>query len=197
MQIPPEIIYRNVEKTDAIAKLVQNKLDKLEKICDYIISTRVVIDRTNQSQRTANPHRVHIDIRVPPKHVIVVERICRVRTGEPEEPLDAVIRRAFDAAARELKSLVEKQRREVKKHADHRVTALVDKIFPNEGYGFLKALDGSGDIYFHRNSVLHGEWDRLIVGTGVRFAATMGEKGLQATSVEIVDKRGERLAEKI
>jgi cold shock CspA family protein len=49
-------------------------------------------------------------------------------------------------------------------------------------------VDTQEEVYFHRNSVLHGEFDRLAIGMGVRYTAEVGEKGLQATSVQIVDK---------
>jgi cold shock CspA family protein len=69
----------------------------------------------------------------------------------------------------------------------------VYKLFPEEGYGFLKTPDGR-EIYFHRNSVLNNEYDRLEIGTGVRFVAEVGEKGLQASTVLVVDKPGVRIS---
>ena len=45
-------------------------------------------------------------------------------------------------------------------------------------------------MYFHRNSVLHNHWERLSVGTGVRYEPQLGEKGMQASTVELVDKHG-------
>jgi cold shock CspA family protein len=41
-------------------------------------------------------------------------------------------------------------------------------------------------VYFHRNSVLHGDFERLSVGTEVRFSPEEGEKGLQASSVQVI-----------
>jgi cold shock CspA family protein len=43
-------------------------------------------------------------------------------------------------------------------------------------------------VYFHRNSVLHGDFDRLSVGTEVRFSPEDGENGPQASSVQVVGK---------
>ncbi len=63
------------------------------------------------------------------------------------------------------------------------------KLFRDLDYGFIKTLDGE-DVYFHRNSVIHGDFDHIEVGTGVRFEAVEGEQGLQATTVQIVDKPG-------
>ncbi len=34
---------------------------------------------------------------------------------------------------------------------------------------------------------MHDDFDRLRIGMGVRYAAESGEKGLQATAVQIVD----------
>jgi cold shock CspA family protein len=44
------------------------------------------------------------------------------------------------------------------------------------------------DVYFHKNSVLHNDFGRLTKGTGVRYNEEMGQKGLQASSLKIVDK---------
>jgi cold shock CspA family protein len=43
-------------------------------------------------------------------------------------------------------------------------------------YGFIATSDG-GEIYFHRNSVIDNAFDRLSVGSEVRFAEELGEKG--------------------
>jgi cold shock CspA family protein len=67
---------------------------------------------------------------------------------------------------------------------------MVEKLFPEEGYGFIRTIGDDQQIYFHRNSVLHDDFDRLGVGTEVRFAAEQGEEGPQASSVQMVGKPG-------
>lgn len=185
MQVQPEITYKDVEKTAYVEELINRKIAKLEQVCNYLISCRVAVEQPHKHQRTGNPYRVRIDVKVPPDHELVVKRIST--EGEREEPLPATLRRAFDAMERQLNELVERQRAEVKKHPETEVTALVEKLFPEEGYGFLRTLDGR-QVYFHRNSVLHGEFERLEAGTGVRFSEEMGENGPQATTVEIENK---------
>src|SRR4051794_15848864 len=54
-------------------------------------------------------------------------------------------------------------------------------------FGFLEAADGH-EVYFHRNSVLDGAYNRLAVGTHVAFAEEMGEKGPQASTVKLLGK---------
>ena len=69
------------------------------------------------------------------------------------------------------------------------MTAVEEAIYPEQDYGFLRTVDGE-QVYFHRNSVLHNHWERLSVGTSVRYEPQLGEKGMQASTVELVDKRG-------
>jgi cold shock CspA family protein len=63
----------------------------------------------------------------------------------------------------------------------------------NEGYGFLMTPDGR-ELYFHRHSVLHDDFERLAVGTEVRFEEEEGEKGPQASTVQVVNKPGVRVS---
>jgi cold shock CspA family protein len=67
--------------------------------------------------------------------------------------------------------------------------AMVEKIFREQQYGFLRSLDGQS-VYFNRNSVLHNHWQNLKVGTAVRYTQEMGDEGLQASTVEPVEIRG-------
>ena len=84
---------------------------------------------------------------------------------------------AFDAMERILKEYSREIQGEVKRDVVQD-RGLVQTIFPEEGYGFIQSKDGR-DIYFHRNSVLNGGFDRLRKGTEVRFNEEEGEKGPQ------------------
>jgi cold shock CspA family protein len=118
-----------------------------------------------------------------------IGRVPAARQKKREEPVEALIRRAFQSARRELEKTIQKQRGDVKTPAQRDNTAVVEKLLREEQYGFLRTLDGQ-QVYFHRNSVLHRHWERLTVGAAVRFTPEMGEKGLQASTVEIISKPG-------
>jgi ribosome-associated translation inhibitor RaiA len=221
MEISPEIILRNVQMTPLIDQYINRGIAKLEKVCDYIISVHIALEKEQGRRQMGNPFRMRIDIRIPNRSDIVVNRqskaakkiltesssipVRMVSEGDVgtdtlenesirarkvrEEPLEALIRRTFDSARRELEKEVEKQRGELKTPAQQGTQAVVEKIFRDAGYGFLRTLDGQ-QVYFHQNSVLHSHWDNLTVGTIVRYAPELGEKGLQASTVEIVNKPG-------
>jgi len=193
MKVPPEITYRGVDKTAAIAALINEKLAKLERVCDHISSCHIAIEKEQDRPRDRSPYRVRLDITVPPGHELAAESTMGNRTQYAE--LDVVIRDAFDKAWRQLRDLSRQQqeynRGQVNDGAED-TTALVTKLFPEQGYGFLKTLGGE-DIYFNRNSVLHDDFDRLELGTGVRFESVEDAQGLlHASTVQIVDKLGTR-----
>ena len=48
------------------------------------------------------------------------------------------------------------------------------------------------EIYFHRNSVIDGDFARFEIGTEVSFAEELGDKGPQATTVRPHKKRHAR-----
>jgi cold shock CspA family protein/ribosome-associated translation inhibitor RaiA len=187
MQIPLKMTFRNVRKTPEIEALIRKQAVKLERYCDHIVSCRVAVEKPQEHQRTGNPFRVRIDVTVPPAHEIVAVR--ESSKGDLHDHLATVLRNAFEAMRRQLSKLVEKQRRDVKSHPEQEVTGLVVRLFPEEGYGFIKTVEGR-EIYFHRNSLVENDFDRLEIGTGVRWDEEEGEKGPQATSVRIMDKPG-------
>jgi cold shock CspA family protein len=183
MQIPVEISYRDVYKTDDIDNLVREKVQKLERICDYMTSCRVAVEKPQRAINSGNPHRIRITMRVPPGHELVVER--KPGEGDMSDTLEKVIRYAFDAAKKQLEKLVEIQREKVKQHPQQEVTAIVDRINYTDGYGFLRTVNGR-EIYFHKNSVLNKEFEKLATGTGVNFYEEQGDDGPQASSVHII-----------
>ena len=187
MEKPLELTFRNMPKSDATESLVREKVEKLERICNYMTSCRVILDKPQEHQKTGNPYQVLVEVHVPPKHNLVVKR--EPSESNMHDPLDVVVRDAFDAMNRQLREIVEKQRDEVKSHPEQEAVAIVSELNPDQDHGFLKTVDGR-TIYFHRNAVLNDDYERLEVGTGVRFFEGQGEEGPQASTVQIVDKPG-------
>jgi cold shock CspA family protein len=107
------------------------------------------------------------------------------------EELKTVIADTFNGMERQLKKLNQRQRGEVKDHPQQQVSGIVQKIFPEEGYGIIESVEGR-DVYFHRNSVLNDDFDRIEIGTGVNFMQEVGDEGLQASTVRVVAKPGVR-----
>ena len=183
-----EISYREIPKTDELDELIRSKADKLQKFCEGIVSCRIAVERRQQRQKLGNPHRVRIEVTLPPNKDLVVSR--DPGESEPHEPIASLVRDAFKAMERQVKEANAKRRGEVKAHDEP--VGLVARIFPTEGYGFLITNEGR-EIYFHRNAVAQGDvFDDLAVGSEVRFTETMGDDGPQASTVRVVNMQGLR-----
>ncbi len=189
MRIPPEISFHGLNRSEYLENLIYNDIAKLEKLSDNLISCRVGIVLEQKSRKTSNPYRVRIEMRFPPGHDLVVNHKSGLK--EDTEDLPTVIKNGFKSAQRRLKQQIEKQQGVRKVHPQQETIALITKIFSEEGYGFLRSTDGE-EVYFHRNSVLNYDFDKLKPGDGVNFTAELGDEGLQASSVMVVDASGGR-----
>jgi len=99
------------------------------------------------------------------------------------EDAHVAVRDAFDAARRVLEDHARHSRGEAKLHAvpDH---GRVARLLPDRDCGFI-ATPGGEEIYFHRNSVTGDAFDKLEIGSEVRFVTQHGEsaEGPQASTV--------------
>lgn len=189
MQVPLEITYNHMSRSDWIDDYIKSRVDKLEQFNGNLIACRVIVEQTQSPHRTGNPYRAHVSVSLPAKRELVAEKTETVT--DPHIQLRPIIRHAFEAMEKQLKKENGKRGGRVKQANDEPIppVATVVRLFEQDGYGFLKSLSGE-EFYFHRNSVLHNDFERLTVGTQVRFEPEEGEKGLQASTVQIVDKPG-------
>ncbi len=183
MQIPLEISFHGVDRSEWSEAFIQKQVERLERYAPDMISCRVAVELPHKHQHRGKAYHVRVEATLPPKHDLVA-------TAEPLEvptkvELRTVIRDAFKAMEKQVKKTAERRRYDVKTHEEP--LALVTRLFAEEGYGFLSTPEGR-EIYFHRNSVLHDDFERLSVGTAVRFEESEGEEGPQASTVQIVDK---------
>jgi cold shock CspA family protein/ribosome-associated translation inhibitor RaiA len=188
VQSPLQIVFHDLERSDAIEAAVRRHAEELEQFYDRITSCRVVIEAPHRHQHQGRVYGVRIDLGVPRK-VIVVDRPRHLH--QAHEDVYLAVADAFRAARRQLEDHVRRMRGDVK-HREGSEHARVLRINPEEGYGFLETLQGQ-QVYFHRNSVLDDGFDRLEVGTEVRYTPGEGEEGPTAASVQAVGRHGHAL----
>ena len=183
MQIPLQITFHNMESSDAIEAKIREKADKLERFADQIMRCRVVVEAPHKHHHKGKLYRVKIDMTLPGDEIVVSHD---PGDDQAHEDVYVAIRDTFDAARRQLEDFVRRQRHKVKLHQaiPH---GRIKNIFPIEDYGVIETPDGR-EIYFHRNSVLEADFDKLEVGASVHFSEEMGEKGPQASTVHIEGK---------
>lgn len=186
-QLVPEIIFHGVDRSQWVEDYVSDRLRKLERFAQGITRCHVTLKQEQASHRTGNVYSVLVEVRIPPQHDLTATK----QKGIVDMPtqLPALINVAFAAIERQVKRTAALRRGEEKLHDVHNGQArgIVEKLFP-EGYGFLRRVDDNGEVYFHRNSVLNDDFERLAIGTEVRFHPELGEDGPQASSLQIVAK---------
>ncbi|MGH7365953.1 MAG: cold shock domain-containing protein, partial [Candidatus Rokuibacteriota bacterium] len=187
MDTPVEITFRNTPHLDEIESVVRREVAKLERYGQKLVSCRVAIEQPQRHQQIGNRYRVRLSIGAGLRQPIVVTR--EPRHSDMHEDLRTIVLGAFRAARRQLQSETERRRGGSK--PPHEPRALVVRLLPGssseDGYGFLKTPDGR-ELYFHRNAVLHDDYERLTVGTEVRFEEGEGDEGPQASTVQVVNK---------
>lgn len=176
MKLPVQITTRHMSLSEAAEAAIREKAAKLDTFYDRIMSCRVLVEAPHRSQQNGVLYNVRIDLTIPGAELVVKR--------EPHEDVYVAIRDAFAAARRQLQSHVRRQRGEVKTHEEAPL-GKVTRLYPDQGYGFIEAMDGR-EVYFHENCVSYGTFKDIHIGLLVRFAEASGEQGPQATVVSPV-----------
>jgi cold shock protein len=69
-------------------------------------------------------------------------------------------------------------------------TGTVKWFNETKGFGFIAPQDGSDDVFVHFSVIQGKGFKSLKEGQSVQFEATKGQKGFQATVVEVSDEAG-------
>ena len=176
-----EITFHNMTSSDALEEDIRKRVSKLEKLYGRMVSCRVSIEARTRQHHTGNVYEVHVDMRVPRGHLVVSKEPHHVGERHANTDVRASIRDAFKAAEAQLRSFGKKQGGEAKIHPSP-VQGLIAELFSARDYGFILTSEGSR-LYFHRNSVMNGGFDKLKRGDAVHFVAGTGDTGPTASKV--------------
>lgn len=194
MQIPVEISYRNMDRSDALTADIEEKVGKLEEFFDRITRCQVVVEAPHRRHHQGNLYRVRIRLQVPHRELIV-DREAHDK-HQHEDPYVAV-RDAFSAMRRQLEDYVRELRGDTKTQSSLPHGQIARILFPEgpdsleKAYGFISTQDGR-QIYFHANSLVGATLSGVEVGTEVRYQEEPGDNGPQATSVHVVGRHSHR-----
>ena len=174
MKIPVHITAKGPALAPDQEAMIQASVAGLERYFARLVGCRVVVGvphRRPGGEPVEWTFRLFLTV---PGGEVAVTRQARASFREALED-------AFDAARRRLQDYAREMRGDVKLRAEE-LQGRVSKLLSYEGYGFISAQNGD-EIYFHRNSVPNAGFDRLEIGTDVRYVAEEGERGAQASTV--------------
>ena len=128
MDVPLEVVLKNVEHKKRIEEVIAEKVAKLEQVYDHITSCHVLVEQNPTHQKSKHSYHIRIDVCLPPSHEIVVKRDSGRNS---HEDIAKVLREAFVAARRQVEQVVDKQNKHVKAHTKEKMTN-VDVVDPTE-----------------------------------------------------------------
>lgn len=180
-----KIQFIDFAESAAIRSMVQDHVDSLEKMCNKIMSCHVVLSRPHRKLHQGSIYKVKLRLHLPGTEIIIDKDPGK---NHAHEDIHIAIRDAFLAARRKVEDYVRIRSGHVKEKI-RPLHAKILRINYPEGYGFLLSED-QREIYFHRNSIIRGNFDQLSVGQEVRFSEGAGENGPQVSSMEVVGQSG-------
>jgi len=188
MQVPLEIAFHNMDSSDWAEQEIRTRVAELERIFDRLVSCRVRIDQRNKSLTGTIPPVVRIELGIPGRGEIVVSHEPDHLLRKYQHPdLRNAINEAFRVAERRLHDMKE-QLEDRSQRSPHEVEnqslGQIAEMRPEENFGFLLTKEGSL-LYFHRNSVLSGDFDQLSRGNEVHYNEVIGDTGPIATKVRV------------
>jgi ribosomal subunit interface protein len=183
MQLPIQITFRNFDRSEAVEAKIRERAEKLDRYYNGIMGCRVAVEAQHKHHRQGHHYHVRVDVTVPDGELVA--------SREPDEhqayeDVYVAIRDAFDAIRRQLEEYGRRQSRQVKGHETPPHGRIVE-LYPADDYGRIETVDGRL-VYFHRNSVVGADFEKLQTETEVRFTEELGERGPQATAVHLIGK---------
>ena len=107
MQDQLQITFRGLSPSPAVEALIQERTERLAHASELVQRCHVVLDQPHRHQHKGRQFSVHLDITTPLGEVVVT----RAPEGvHQHQPLQTLIREAFDTAARQLADRVERRR---------------------------------------------------------------------------------------
>src|SRR5687768_18280934 len=88
MQIAPEIIFHDVDRSPWVENYVLERLARLEKFAEGITSCRVSLTQEQASHQKGNRYSVMVEVRLPPNHDLAAKKaklIHDMQTQRSEE----------------------------------------------------------------------------------------------------------------
>ena len=187
MQVPIEIAFHNLDPIPWAEEEIRSRIAKLEQIFDRLVTCRVRVDqRANNSSRNIPPV-VRIELGVPGKDLVVSHEPDHLQHKFQSPDLRNAINEAFRIAEDQLaeyKRQMQDRSTEPLHAVQSQVLGQVADIDPSGDFGFVLTNTG-GMLYFHRNSVLSGDFTKLRRGDEVHYIEEMGDTGPTASKVRV------------
>lgn len=193
MPVPLDITFHNVDSSDWAEREIRARVASLETIYDRLTSCHVRVEQRASNVNDTIPPVVRIEMGIPGrKDLVVAHEPERLQQRYQRPDLHTAINEAFRIAERQLRDYKDRLK-------DHGATmrhesaqqnlGQITELNPDRDFGFLLTKEG-GQLYFHRNSMLNGDFDALKPKDAVYYVEDVGDTGPIATKVRVKSGAG-------
>jgi cold shock CspA family protein len=189
METPVQIDFQGMDANPAVRAAIAKHVNLLEERFGRVTAGRVVLKGPGQRHQTGGLYEINVRLALPNGREVNVGHTPQ--NDERYADLDFALNDVFKRARRQLQDQVRKLQGQVKHHDGPPIGTVVE-LDPLGEFGFIETPDGR-EIYFHRNSVLNGDFAKLSVNSRVSYAEEMGDKGPQASTVRLMGKHSLKL----
>lgn len=74
MQVPIEVYFHNVDRSDAVEAEARERAGELERYAPDIVSCRVTVEAPHRHSRKGEIYRVAVDVQVPGAEIVAGRR---------------------------------------------------------------------------------------------------------------------------
>jgi ribosome-associated translation inhibitor RaiA len=188
MQIDPQIAFHNLDAPQGAEASIRSHIDRLEQIYGRMTTCRVRVDQKNQNPSGSIPPVVHVEISVPGhKDIVVAHEPGHLQRRFQAPDVHNAINEAFRIAERRLakyKSKLKDHDAVLQHESANEFRGQVAEIASENDFGYLMTKEG-GLLYFHRTSLLTGDFKKLKRGDSVSYVEQVGDSGPIASKVRV------------
>jgi cold shock CspA family protein len=188
LQVPLEIAFHNIPSIPWAEEEIRSRVAKLERLYDRLVACRVRVDQRADNSNHTIPPVVRIELGVPGKDLVVSHEPEHLQNKFQSPDLRTAIAEAFRIAELRLTqhkdALTDRARPTHQNDVSHQFLGQIAEIDPAGEFGFILTKEG-GMLYFHRNSVLSGDFTALKRGDEVHYVEEAGDTGPTASKVRV------------
>jgi ribosome-associated translation inhibitor RaiA len=187
MMVPViEIAFQHLDKNPWAEDVIRRRIGKLERIFSRLVSCRVHIDQPVKSSTRGSPPVVRIEMGIPDRRDLVVrlepdDLQQKFQSPDLRNAINEAFRIAEDRLAK-LKGTTQDHTRATQQSGENLMVGEITEVVRDGDHGFLLTNTGSL-LYFHRNSVISGDFSALQPGTRVHYVEALGDTGPAAIKV--------------
>jgi cold shock CspA family protein/ribosome-associated translation inhibitor RaiA len=182
MDRPLDIAFHNCQHSDAVEAEIRRHVQKLEKRFPHLTGCRVSIEALHNAAGIGKSWDVHIVLAVPGRDLAVSHGQHRTKERHQNPDVHTALRDAFKAAERQLETYKAKPGQDMTAPSGSAVTGQVAQVLPEADHGFILNNLGT-QLYFHRDSLTRGEFEKLQIGDKVHYVQAESDTGPVATKV--------------